>query len=217
MSNWIIYGIGFLAQLIFSGRLILQWILSEKSKKVLTPSIFWKLSLFASFLLFVYGYLREDFAIMLGQALTYFIYIRNLQLQGEWKKAPIWMRFFLWIFPLLIVIYYFNNNTYDLAKLLKNENIPLWLLALGIIAQTVFALRFVYQWIYSEKNKESSLPFGFWLLSFIGSILILIYAIIRRDPVLFIGHMMGSVIYFRNLVLLKRGNSNIIQKLRNDD
>jgi lipid-A-disaccharide synthase-like uncharacterized protein len=217
MSNWIIYGIGFLAQLIFSGRLILQWILSEKSKKVLTPAIFWKLSLFASFLLFVYGYLREDFAIMLGQALTYFIYIRNLQLQGEWKKAPFLMRFFLWIFPLLIVIYYFNNNTYDLAKLLKNENIPLWLLALGIIAQTVFALRFVYQWIYSEKNKESVLPFGFWLLSFIGSIMILIYAIIRRDPVLFVGHMMGSVIYFRNLVLLKRESSNIIQKLRNDD
>ncbi|MDP3359921.1 MAG: lipid-A-disaccharide synthase N-terminal domain-containing protein [Lutibacter sp.] len=217
MSNWIIYGIGFLAQLIFSGRLILQWILSEKSKKVLTPSIFWKLSLFASFLLFVYGYLREDFAIMLGQAITYFIYIRNLQLQGEWKKAPVWMRFFLWIFPLLLVIYYFNNNTYDLAKLLKNENIPFWLLALGIIAQTVFALRFVYQWIYSEKNKESVLPFGFWLLSFIGSILILIYAIIRRDPVLFVGHIMGSVIYFRNLILLKRESSNINQKLRNDD
>ncbi|MDO9039740.1 MAG: lipid-A-disaccharide synthase N-terminal domain-containing protein [Lutibacter sp.] len=217
MSNWIIYGIGFLAQLIFSGRLILQWILSEKSKKVLTPSIFWKLSLFASFLLFVYGYLREDFAIMLGQAITYFIYIRNLQLQGEWKKAPIWMRFFLWIFPLLLVIYYFNNNTYDLAKLLKNENIPFWLLALGIIAQTVFALRFVYQWIYSEKNKESLLPYGFWLLSFIGSILILIYAIIRRDPVLFVGHIMGSVIYFRNLILLKRESSNINQKLRNDD
>jgi lipid-A-disaccharide synthase-like uncharacterized protein len=217
MSNWIIYGIGFLAQLIFSGRLILQWILSEKSKKVLTPAIFWKLSLFASFLLFVYGYLREDFAIMLGQAITYFIYIRNLQLQGEWKKAPKLMRFFLWIFPLLIVIYYFNNNTYDLAKLLKNENIPHWLLALGIIAQTVFALRFVYQWIYSEKNKESSLPFGFWLLSFIGSIMILIYAIIRRDPVLFVGHLMGSVIYFRNLVLLKRESSNIIQKLTKND
>ena len=91
MSNWIIYSVGFLAQLLFSGRLVLQWILSEKSKKVLTPSLFWKLSLIASFLLFVYGYLREDFAIMLGQALTYFIYIRNLQLQGEWQKAPkIW-------------------------------------------------------------------------------------------------------------------------------
>ena len=75
MSNWVIYTVGFFAQLLFSGRLILQWILSEKSKKVLTPSLFWKLSLIASFLLFVYGYLRDDFAIMLGQALTYFIYI----------------------------------------------------------------------------------------------------------------------------------------------
>ena len=98
MSNWIIYSVGFFAQLLFSGRLVLQWILSEKSKKVLTPSLFWWLSLLASFLLFVYGYLREDFAIMLGQALTYFIYIRNLQLQGQWQKTPKSVQFLLWIF-----------------------------------------------------------------------------------------------------------------------
>jgi len=204
MSNWIIYSVGFLAQLLFSGRLVLQWILSEKSKKVLTPSLFWKLSLIASFLLFVYGYLRDDFAIMLGQALTYFIYIRNLQLQGEWQKAPKLLRWFLWIFPLLLVIYSYNNNTYDMAKLFKNEAIPVWLLLLGSIAQIIFTLRFVYQWIYSEKNKESSLPFGFWLLSLIGSIMILIYAIIRKDPVLFVGHIMGSAIYFRNILILRK-------------
>jgi len=204
MSNLIIYSVGFLAQLLFSGRLILQWILSEKSKKVLTPSLFWKLSLLASFLLFVYGYLRNDFAIMLGQALTYFIYIRNLQLQGEWQKAPKFLRIFLWIFPVLIVIYSFNNNTYDLVKLFKNKDIPFALLLWGSIAQVIFTLRFVYQWIYSEKNKESSLPFGFWLLSLIGSLMILIYAILRRDPVLFVGHMMGSIIYSRNIILSKR-------------
>ncbi|MCF6181970.1 lipid-A-disaccharide synthase N-terminal domain-containing protein [Lutibacter sp.] len=204
MSNWIIYSVGFFAQLLFSGRLILQWILSEKSKKVLTPSIFWKLSLLASFLLFVYGYLRNDFAIMLGQALTYFIYIRNLQLQGEWQKAPKFLRIFLWIFPVLIVIYSFNNNTYDLVKLFENKDIPFTLLLWGSIAQVIFTLRFVYQWLYSEKNKESSLPFGFWLLSLIGSLMILIYAILRRDPVLFVGHMMGSIIYSRNIILSKR-------------
>jgi lipid-A-disaccharide synthase-like uncharacterized protein len=204
MSNWIIYSVGFLAQLLFSGRLVLQWILSEKSKKVLTPSLFWKLSLIASFLLFVYGYLRDDFAIMLGQALTYFIYIRNLQLQGEWQKAPKWLRWFLWIFPLLLVIYSYNNNTYDMVKLFKNEAIPVWLLLLGSFAQIIFTLRFVYQWIYSEKNKESSLPFGFWLLSLIGSILILIYAIIRKDPVLFVGHIMGLAIYFRNILISRK-------------
>lgn len=203
MSNWIIYSVGFIAQLLFSGRLFLQWILSEKSKKVLTPTLFWWLSLLASFLLFVYGYLREDFAIMLGQALTYFIYIRNLQLQGEWQKTPKSARFFLWIFPILIVIYSYNNNSYDLDKLLKNEAIPNWLLILGIVAQVIFTLRFVYQWIYSEKNKQSILPIGFWILSLIGSILILIYAILRKDPVLLIGHLMGSIIYFRNIIISK--------------
>jgi len=204
MSNWIIYSVGFFAQLLFSGRLVLQWILSEKSKKVLTPSLFWWLSLLASFLLFVYGYLREDFAIMLGQTLTYFIYIRNLQLQGEWQKTPKFLRWFLFIFPVLLVIYSYNNNSYDLEKLFRNDAIPLSLLIWGSIAQVIFTLRFVYQWIYSEKNKESSLPFGFWLLSLIGSIMILIYAVLRKDPVLLVGHLMGSVIYFRNILILRK-------------
>lgn len=204
MSSWIIYGVGFIAQLLFSGRLVLQWILSEKSKKVLTPSLFWWLSLLASFLLFVYGYLREDFAIMLGQSLTYYIYIRNLQLQGEWKKTPKGIQWFLLIFPIILVIYSYNNNSYDMEKLFKNEAIPLSLLIWGSVAQVIFTLRFVYQWIYSEKNKESSLPFGFWLLSLIGSIMILIYAILRKDPVLLAGHLMGSAIYFRNILILRK-------------
>ncbi len=204
MNSWIVFSVGFFAQLIFSGRLVLQWILSEKSKKVLTPSLFWWLSLLASFLLFVYGYLRDDFAIMLGQSLTYFIYIRNLQLQGEWQKAPMSFRWFLWFFPVLLVIYSYNNNTYDMAKLFKNEAIPMWLIVLGSIAQVIFTLRFVYQWMYSEKNKESSLPFGFWLLSLMGSIMILIYAVLRKDPVLLVGHLMGSAIYFRNILILRK-------------
>lgn len=204
MKPWIIYSIGFLAQILFSGRLLVQWALSEKAKKVITPSLFWQMSLIASFLLFVYGYLRDDFAIMFGQALTYYIYIRNLQLQGEWSKSPKAIRIFLFIFPILIVIYAFNNNKIDIDNLFKNDAIPIWLIILGSIAQLIFTFRFIYQWIYSEKMKESILPFGFWLLSLIGSILILTYAIIRKDPVLFIGHIFGSIVYIRNLFLLKK-------------
>lgn len=204
MNNWIIYSIGFVAQILFSSRLIIQWITSEKERKVITPTLFWTLSLFASFLLFIYGYLREDFAIMLGQALTYFIYIRNLQLQNQWQKFPKLMQWFLLFVPVLIVIYYYNNNRIDMALLFKNEDIPIWLLSLGIISQIVFTLRFVYQWLYSERKKESTLPFGFWALSLTGSILILIYAVLRKDPVLFVGHILGAVIYSRNLFLLKK-------------
>lgn len=204
MSNWIIYSIGFAAQILFSSRLIIQWITSEKKQRVVTPTLFWTLSLIASFLLFVYGYLRDDFAIMLGQGLTYFIYIRNLQLQNQWLKFPKLIRWFLLLTPTLIVIYYFNNNIIDVNLLFRNEAIPLWLLLLGIISQTVFTLRFIFQWLYSEKQKKSMLPFGFWLLSLIGSILIISYAIIRRDPVLLVGHFLGAIIYIRNIILLKK-------------
>ena len=207
MSDWLIYSIGFIAQTLFSSRLIIQWVTSEKQQKVITPSLFWSLSLIASFLLFVYGYLRNDFAIMLGQGLTYYIYIRNLQLQGEWRKLYKPLQYFLLGFPVLIVIYYYNNNVIDKELLFKNEAIPFWLLLLGIVAQIIFTLRFVYQWMYSERKKQSELPFGFWLLSLIGSLLILTYAVFRKDPVLFTGHSLGFLIYARNLLLIRKTNA----------
>ncbi len=204
MSDWIIYSIGFIAQILFSSRLFIQWFLSEKNKRIITPDIFWKLSLLASFLLFIYGYLRNDFAIMFGQSLTYYIYIRNLHLQNEWKRSPAWFRYFLLLFPVFIVIYAYNNGKYDLYQLLNNEDIPNWLFALGVFSQVLFTMRFVYQWIYSEKKKSSELPVGFWVLSICGASLILTYAIFRHDPVLFIGHIAGLTIYIRNLFIWKK-------------
>lgn len=204
MSSWQVYTIGFIAQILFSARLLFQWIASEKQKKVLTPSSFWKISLFASFLLFVYGYLRNDFAIMLGQALTYFIYIRNLQLQGEWKKINKSLRWFLYLLPVILFIYSYNNNTYDVEKLFFNEAVPIWLLLLGSGAQVIFTFRFIYQWYYSERIRKSVLPIGFWLLSLTGATLILIYAVLRKDPVLLIGHLVGSIIYIRNIILSRK-------------
>lgn len=206
MKDWIIYSIGFLAQILFSSRLIIQWITSEKQRKVITPKTFWLLSLIASFLLFIYGYLRLDFAIMLGQSLTYFIYIRNLQLQGQWQKFPKFIQYILIGAPILIVLFYYNNNKIDLELLFKNEDIPMWLLVLGIVAQIIFTLRFVYQWIHSERQKISTLPMGFWVLSLIGASMILTYAIIRKDPVLFVGHLFGLAIYARNAYLIRQSN-----------
>jgi len=206
MENWLIYAIGFLSQMLFSARIIIQWVQSEKLNQVVTPVIFWQLSLIASFLLFLYGWLRNDFVIMLGQALTYFIYIRNLQLQNFWKKLPLAFRAFFIATPFLFIIYSFNNNVFDLALLFKNENIPPWLVIMGSIAQIIFTGRFVYQWIYSENKKTSMLPLGFWILSITGSSLIIIYAILRKDPVLLTGHIFGSIVYIRNIQLIKKSD-----------
>jgi lipid-A-disaccharide synthase-like uncharacterized protein len=216
MHEWLlshppfVYLIGFIAQILFSARLLVQWIRSEKAKKVLTPQIFWQLSLMASFLLFFYGWLRDDFAIMLGQSITYFIYIRNMQLQGSWSKIPRPMQAFLWTFPLMVVLYAYNNNQIDIHRLFKNEDIPLELLVWGSVGQVLFTFRFVYQWIYSERIKESNLPFGFWLLSFVGSLMILSYAVFRQDPVLFLGQLFGFIVYSRNIWLgmIKNNDTN---------
>ena len=71
----------------------------------------------------------------------------------------------------------------------------------GFAAQFVFFLRFFVQWIHSERQKRSVIPMSFWYLSIVGSIMILIYAIERRDPVFIAGQALALVIYFRNIVL----------------
>lgn len=201
--------IGFVGQGLFFSRFLFQLILSEKSKKVITPSIFWKLSLLASIIFFIYGYLREDFSIMLGQSLTYFIYIRNLQLQKEWQKLHKVFQALIFIFPVFVVVYAYNNGVYDLDKLFNNADIPNWLLGLGIVAHLVFIFRFVYQWFSSEKKKTSHLPLGFWVISLTGSILILSYSIFRKDLVLFVAHSIGMFVYMRNIYLLKKQDDEV--------
>ena len=203
MQDWPIFAIGFLAQLLFSARLISQWFLSEKAKKVETPVLFWKLSLLASILLFTYGYLREDLAIMLGQFLIYGIYWRNLHLMEEWHKRNIFFKILVIAFPFLISAYIIFFGTLQWSDLFKSENITGLLIALGILGQIVYTSRFFYQWYFSEKNQESSLPLGFWILSLIGSILLFTYGIFRHDPVLIAAHFFGAIIYMRDIYLLK--------------
>lgn len=214
MQDWPIFAIGFLAQLLFSARLISQWLLSEKSQKVETPVLFWKLSLLASILLFTYGYLREDFAIMLGQLLIYGIYWRNLSMMGEWKNRNILFKILVISFPIIIAAYILFFGSLQWSDLFKTENIAGYIVALGIFAQVVYTSRFFYQWYYSEKNQESSLPLGFWILSLIGAALLLTYGIFREDPVLIAAHFFGAIIYMRDIYLLRRTDTQVGEKLK---
>lgn len=199
-----IYVIGFLAQLLFSARLLLQWIMSEKAKKVVSPSIFWKLSLLGSYLLFMYGWLRNDFAIILGQLISYYIYIWNLDKKESWRKCPVVIRYILLLTPVAVMGYMFKDLPAFVNQFFKNEDIPLWLLVFGSLGQIIFTLRFVYQWLYSRRKNESVLPLGFWLISLTGSLIIVAYALYRRDPVLILGQSTGLLVYSRNIYLLQR-------------
>ena len=199
-----IYVIGFLAQICFSGRLLFQWIMSEKAKQVVSPSIFWLLSLLGSYLLFFYGWLRDDFAIILGQFISYYIYIWNLDIKNNWKKIPRPVRYILIATPFLAISYMFSESRAFISQFFRNEDVPLWLLIYGSLGQIIFTLRFIYQWVYSRKRHESILPLGFWLISLLGSAIIVSYAIVRHDPVLILGQSTGLIVYIRNIWILKK-------------
>lgn len=78
------------------------------------------------------------------------------------------------------------------------------LLVLGFIAQGLFAARFLVQWIASERAGRSVVPVSFWFLSVSGGVLLLLYAILRKDPVFILGQASGLIIYGRNLYLIYR-------------
>ena len=89
------------------------------------------------------------------------------------------------------------------------SNAEIFFFSIGFIGQGLFASRFIFQWIYSEKKGESSIPILFWYLSIFGGIGLLTYAIFRKDPVIITGQLFGILIYLRNLFLIyNRKNEN---------
>ena len=209
MSQYLVFAVGFLAQLLFSARQLTQWISSERAGKILSPLLFWQLSIVASFLLMIYGILRHDLAIILGQLATYGIYLRNLHYHGFWKKIPPIARTMALIFPVVAVGWLLLGETHSVLKVIANEAIPAWLMFWGIAGQLVFTFRFVYQWLYSERRHESLLPIGFWAISITGSAMVLSYAVIRRDPVLLVGQSFGLFVYSRNVLLWLRQSKSV--------
>jgi len=206
-SLWI-FAIGFAAQGLFSARILVQWILSERARHVLSPSIFWLLSLAGSWLLCLYGWLRADFAIVLGQFISYYIYLWNLDIKGLWGRFPFPLRLFLLLTPLAALSMMLMNAEAVASTFFHDSGVPMWLLLYGSAGQVLFTLRFIYQWLFSRRGGASVLPAGFWVLSLIGASLIVSYGFMRRDPVLIIGQSVGIVAYTRNLILCKKNKKD---------
>jgi lipid-A-disaccharide synthase-like uncharacterized protein len=199
-----VLALGFVSQVLFFTRTLLQWVMSEKAKKVLSPSVYWVLSIIASYLFFIYGWYRHDFSILLGQVVTYYIYIWNLNENGDWKKIHYIFRTLLIATPVLGIGFLLNDFHSFIDKFLLNNKIPLWLVIFGSLGQVIFTLRFVYQWIYSMKKKESLLPIGFWIISLVGSGIIVLYGMVRFDLILIMGQSVGFIAYARNISIYRK-------------
>ena len=78
-----------------------------------------------------------------------------------------------------------------------------WWVVVGLLGQAMFSMRFLVQWISSERARKSVMPVAFWYFSIAGGMILLSYAIYRRDPVFIVGQSTGLFIYLRNLWLIR--------------
>lgn len=79
--------------------------------------------------------------------------------------------------------------------------VDLWV-AIGFAGQALFFMRFVVQWIASERSGRSVVPEIFWYFSLGGGIILLAYAFYRQDPVFILGQAVGLFVYVRNIMLV---------------
>ena len=203
----LVTGVGLLAQGFFSLRMLHQWIKTERAKKIISPSLFWVFSICGAYLLMLYGWLRNDFAIILGQFISYYIYLWNLKANGIWQKCLPVLRLILLLTPPAAAVSLSLGGAEPVQTLFKNPDIPLPLLLFGCFSQALFTLRFVYQWWYSACHHVSVLPMGFWIISLTGSVLICLYGVLRLDIVLILGQSLGLAAYVRNIVIGVRSTS----------
>jgi lipid-A-disaccharide synthase-like uncharacterized protein len=178
-----------------------QWIKTEQARRIISPSLFWVFSICGSWLLMLYGWLRSDFAILLGQFLSYYIYLWNLNANGIWQKLSPLLRILLASTPPLAMFSLLLSGGEVFTALFRNPSIPPALLAFGCFSQALFTVRFLYQWRYSVRHGSSVLPMGFWYISFAGASLIVLYALFRLDIVLILGQALGLIAYSRNIII----------------
>lgn len=92
----------------------------------------------------------------------------------------------------------------------------IWL-GIGLLGQTLFMMRFIVQWLHSEKHKKSLIPVSFWYFSLSGGLIVLVYGIHRIDPVIVLGQLPGTFVYARNLMLIRREHREALASIIDQD
>jgi lipid-A-disaccharide synthase-like uncharacterized protein len=194
-SPWLLT-LGFVGQAMFGARTIAQWIIAEREGRIVSPVIFWVFSVIGASVFLLYGVLRHDPVIMLGQSIAFYIYVRNLQLKRAWKLIPVFVRIPILFIPPVLLLYArsFDNPIADL-------NLTDLFFIVGIIGQLLLNFRYFYQWYFSERAHKSLLPLGFWVISAVASIMVVVYSLYRDDIVLLIAQSAGLIAYIRNIYL----------------
>ena len=199
--------IGFLGNnVLFSLRVLVQWIASEREKRSVAPRVFWWISLIAALIVILYTLQRSmdpRFAdrpsalpFLIGLLISLVPYVRNLML--SYNVARKWH----------IVSYFFAAIVFGFCSvLLFRIDVPLvrssWFI-LGMTGSLLWYTRFLWQWLYAERKKRSDFPMSFWYASFFGVSLNMVYSLMMGDIVFILGFMFNIIPITRNIILIKR-------------
>jgi lipid-A-disaccharide synthase-like uncharacterized protein len=198
--------VGWLGQLVFTIRVVLQWIASERAKRSVVPLSFWSWSLFGAVALTVYFVYREDPVFLAGSLISGCLYARNWWMMARGQGAAPRMRN-PWG-PLVLGLLIFGAlGAWAVAKGAETRSGEVaweWL-AVGVFGQALWSSRFVVQWYVSERIGRSVLPASFFWISIVGAIASFLYAL--QPPVDWVqiaAYALNPIPYARNLVLLAR-------------
>jgi len=213
--SWTILGTG--GAVIFYGRFWVQWIVSERKKESTIPVVFWYMSSVGSLMLLAYAALIQSPLGTLGQNLNIIIYGRNLV--HIWKKEKPRARgrlvaiHFLMLGVASIGAYFVvrfwleawqSRGVNEANAVLTNWQ---WLL-IGLAGQGLFMLRFLVQWIATERKKESVVPVVFWYLSIAAASLQGMAFAQREEWIFAVGMATTIAIYLRNLWFIHNERSD---------
>lgn len=189
--------LGWVGNACFFSRFLVQWALSERARRSLTPAVFWWLSLVGSATLGCYSASEGKYVLLVGYALNGTIYVRNLWMQRRSGTRTLTPGVAALV-ALVAIGSLIGAGLYSLRT--DPEASGMWLLCAGI-GQALWSARFVVQWWHSEREGESHFPRSFWWLSLAGNALLLAYALHLGDPIFIAGFIPGPLVQVRNLML----------------
>jgi lipid-A-disaccharide synthase-like uncharacterized protein len=190
--------LGVIGQLAFTGRFVVQWLVSEKRRESVVPVLFWWMSLVGTVFMLVYVILRRDPPHVLLFSVNLGIYVRNLVITRVRRGLRVPLKLVVPVLTGAIVL-----GAMAAGRKLHWDSPWAWLLC-GFAGQTLWNCRFVIQWIVSERRGESVLPTAFWWVSLAGTAFLLPYSINLGDPILILAYLFTPVVYVRNLMLVRR-------------
>ncbi|MCK6460060.1 MAG: lipid-A-disaccharide synthase N-terminal domain-containing protein [Planctomycetes bacterium] len=189
--------VGFVGQALFAGRVIYQWIASERAGRPVVPKGYWVLSLVGAGFVLVYSIGRHNLVFVMSVLPGAVIAYMNMRIREKSSRREL----VPWAVALLALV---GWTVWAQDRLRVGP--PAWA-AIGLVGSIMWSLRHVFQWWISERRGTPTLPRSFWILSLVGGLFLLAYACSRLDPVMIAGYLFNCLPYVRILVLMRSSSA----------